>query len=204
MYRSLRIIQLATLFGLGVATSACHSTHLAATWQEPNGVPLRFKQPITVFISNSETFRHQMEDKLASEFPGAVPSYRILGSANLNDGAEVRKRLADAGYDGAIIMRVVNVDQQLTYSPGTYWSGAPYRSFSGYWGSSWGYPYDPGYVNEDVIVSVETQVYSLRDDHMVWAARSETTNPSSVRKLGNSVVKHVVRAMKKDGVMAGQ
>lgn len=204
MYRSIRTFPFAAVAALGIAASACHSTHMAATWQEPAGVPYRFTQPITVFISNSETFRHTMEDKLAAEFPGAVPSYRILGSTNIGDGTEVRKRLAEAGYDGAVIMRVVNVDDRLTYSPGTYWSGVPYRSFSGYWGSSWVYPYDPGFVNDDIIVSIETQVYSLKDDHMVWAARSETTNPSSVRKLGNSVIKHTVRAMKKDGVMIGQ
>ena len=204
MHRA-RTLQIAALCCVTVASSACyHSTKLAATWSDPAGVPLRFQRPITVFVSNSPTFRRTMEDKLAEQFPGAVPSYRILGSTDLNDGVAIRKRLAEAGYDGAVIMRVVNVDEQLVYAPGTYWyNPTPYRSFSGYWGSSWGYPYDPTYIAEDVVVSIETQVYSLRDDRLVWAARSETTNPSSVRKLGKSVIKHVVGKMKQDGVMAG-
>ena len=140
---------------------------------------------------------------MAGKFPNATPSYRVLTTVDSTNGAAIRQQLAGMGFDGAVIMRVVDVTDKLTYVPGSYWYGGPYYSFAGYWGTAWGYPYDPTYIAEDVVVSIETQVYSLKDDHLVWAARSETTNPSSVRKLGKSVIKHVVGQMKKDGVMAG-
>ena len=85
--------------------------------------------------------------------------------------------------------------------PGSYWYATPY-TFTGYWRAAWAYPYDPGYVVQDQIVSVETQVYSLTDDKLIFAARSETTNPASAGKLTDSVIRHITADMKKKGLIA--
>ena len=189
-----------------VLLSGCwHRTQLAATWRDPSASPMHFQHPIAIFVSKSETFRRTMEDKMASKFMNGVPSYRVLASTDVEDGAAIRKQLASAGYDGAIIMRVANVDQRVvSYTTGRYWSGAPYYSFAGYWGSAWGYPYDPGYVETDMIVSIETQLYSLTSDKLVWAARSETTDPSSVGKLGDSVMRHVMKELEKERLVGAK
>ncbi len=187
----------------GLAVSGCHSTQLAATWHEPSAQPMTFQHVVTVFATSDVTYRRVMEDKMAAQFPNGAPSYRVLGSTDVTDANAVREKLSKSGYDGAMIMRVVKVDQAANYVAGSYWNGAPYTTFSGYWGSAWGYPYDPGYYAPDIIVSIETQVYSLKgDDKLVWAARSETTNPESVNKLGDSVLRHVMKAMRKQGIVA--
>jgi hypothetical protein len=49
---------------------------------------------------------------------------------------------------------------------------------------------------------METQIYSLANDKLVWAARSETTNPSSVNKLGDSVLRHVMHELEKENLIA--
>ena len=201
-----RLSRVAVLAGCTLLSAACyHSTELAATWHEPNPKPLHFRKMIVVFVTKSETFRRTMEDKLADQFPNAVQSYKVLKTTDVSDvadGAKIRQQLAREGFDGALLMRVVNVDQRLTYTPGTYWYGPPYYTFAGYWGTAWGYPYDPGYVNEDVIVSIETQIYSLQNDKLIWAGRSETTNPRSVSRLGDSVIKHVKKKLEKQGFLA--
>lgn len=182
------------------ALAGCyHSTEMAATWRAPEARPIRFQRPIAVFATNDETLRRTVEDEIVASVPRAEPSYKLLKVADLGD-AEIREQLAQRGFDGAIIMRVVNVEKRLAYVPGTYWYPSPYP-FNGYWRSSWLAPYDPGgYVAEDQVVSIETQIYALASDQLIWAGRSETTNPSSVRKLGRSVVKHVMHALEKDGL----
>jgi len=185
--------------------SACyHSTRLAATWRDPNSGPLHFRQPVVVFVAKSETFRRTMEDKLAAQFPNASPSYKVIRDNDVGDGTKILSELDEAGFDGAVIMRVANVDQRITYTPGAYWygGGAPYYSFAGYWGTAWGYPYDPGYIQTDQIVSIETQIYSLKNDKLLWAGRSETTDPKSVGKLGDSVIKHIMQELRKEGMVA--
>jgi hypothetical protein len=198
-----RLPPIAAALGAAVALSGCyHSTRLAATWKEPGAGTIHFRQPIVVFVSKDNVFRRVMEDKMASHFANAVPSYRVLTNNDIGDGTKVLHQLDEAGYDGAIIMDVVNVANVVTYTPGTYWYGPPYYSFAGYWGNAWGYPYDPGYVYNNVVVSIETQIYNLRNDKLIWAARSETTDPKSVTKLGDSVLRHVMQELRKEGLVA--
>jgi hypothetical protein len=196
----MRTLRFLPIVAGAVLLSGCwHRTQLAATWRDPAASPTHFQHPIAIFVSKSETFRRTMEDKMAAQFVNGVPSYRILASTDVADGAAIRQQLATAGYDAAIIMRVADVDSRIvSYTTGRYWSGAPYYSFAGYWGSAWGYPYDPGYVDQETIVSIETQLYSLTSDKLVWAARSETTDPSSVGKLGDSVLRHVMKELQKE------
>ena len=201
----MRYAKLLTPLVVGSILSGCyHSTQLAATWRDPGTQRLAFHKPITVFVTKGETLRRTMEDKLAARFPNATPAYRVISSTDDGDnGMAIRQQLASAGYDGAIIMRVVRVDEVPNYVPGTYWGGAPYYSnFGGYWSNAWGYAYDPGYYTEDIIVSIETEIFSLTKDKLLWSARSETTNPRSINKLENSVIKHVFHALEKDGLIS--
>jgi len=193
----------AAVFTAAAALTGCyHATHMAATWSDPSARSLRFQHPITVFVTTSETMRRSVEDRMASKFSNATPAYRVLTTTDSTNGAQVRQQLAGMGFDGAIIMRVVDVTDKLTYVPGSYWYGGPYYSFAGYWGTAWGYPYDPGYVAQDRIVSMETQIYALATDKLVYAARSETTNPRSVNKLIDSVLRHVMEELQKENVVA--
>lgn len=182
-----------------VATASCyHSTQLAATWHEPNPQPIDFKKMVTVFVAKDQAMRRSVEDKLASEFANAVPSYRVLSATpDSADRTEILQRFRREGFDGAIIMRVTNVSLETTYVPGTYWYDSPY-TFGGYWQLAWAYPYDPGYIAADQVVTVETEIYSLTHDKLIFAARSETTNPQSAGHLTNSVIRHVMEQLRKD------
>jgi len=65
---------------------------------------------------------------------------------------------------------VVGRERQVSYEPGVVWVGPHYRRFwGGYWGYGWGTVYEPGYLREDKVVSVETLVYSFEQDELVWA-----------------------------------
>jgi hypothetical protein len=102
-----------------------------------------------------------------------------------------------------VVMRPVAVDKEATYVPGqAYVVPSHYGSMWGYWGTGWGYAYDPGYVKQDQIVSVEGNVYSVADDKLVWASRTKTYNPESVRQLINDIVDVTVAEMKKQKVLA--
>ena len=85
-------------------------------------------------------------------------------------------------------MRPVRVDKEITSDPVTY-SGPLYGGFwGGYFGHGWGYPWGPGLVaggeiHMDTIVTVETLVYELRANKLLWRGQSKTTNPNSVNRV---------------------
>jgi hypothetical protein len=92
----------------------------------------------------------------------------------------------------------VGVEAEQRWVPPTYYGHA-----WGYWG--WAAPvvYDPGYLQTDRIVQVETTLYRVSDARLVWAARSETFNPESAEELIAGVVRAVVQAMHEEALIAG-
>jgi hypothetical protein len=80
------------------------------------------------------------------------------------------------------------------------WSTGYYTSFWGYYGYTWGAVWDPGYLREDRIVTVETLVFSVPRDKLLWAALSETTNPKSMDAFMKDLVTKAAKEMKKEGL----
>jgi hypothetical protein len=183
-----------------LAAGCWRRTEIVATWHEPGSGRLNFNRTVAVFATTDESMRRSVEDELVMKFPNATPSYRIVPNAADVNKETILEQMRTAGFDGAVVMRVTEVKDKVNYYPGTYWG--PGYGFAGYWGSSWAYPYDPGYVSTTQIVTVETNIYNLRDDKLVFATRSETADPSSVGKLIRSVMRHINEELKKNGMMA--
>ena len=72
------------------------------------------------------------------------------------------------------------------------------RDFYGYWGY-WSSAYDPVYYTTDKFYTMETTLYSLPEDKLVWMGRSQTVDPKNANKLADFSVNFAVNNMKKDG-----
>ena len=53
-------------------------------------------------------------------------------------------------------------------------------------------------------MSVETNVYSVAEDKLIWASRTKTYNPESVPKFIDQIVDATVAEMKKQKVIASE
>ena len=77
---------------------------------------------------------------------------------------------------------------------GPYWGG-----YYGYgWGGAWGGGTD---IRTNTIVTVETLVYSLKQNKLIWAGQSTTTNPSLVDSFVRELAEAAAREMKKAGLL---
>ncbi len=183
--------------------SACASTSFTNSWKDPGTTgPVSFDRVVVVFMSGNESVRRIAEDALvARAAPGqAVASYTIISQEETRDTESASAKLRAANFDGAIVMRVISRDQELSYSPGmTYPSH--YRGFYGYYGYGWPTVYEPGYLRSDTVVTVETNVYSVTDDKLLWSGVSETFNPSDVAKAVNDVADAASRELRRQGLL---
>jgi hypothetical protein len=206
MFRAMRSALVATA---AVAAAACASTSFNSTWRNPAAEPGNFKgkKVAALIVSKEEAVRYGAEDALARELTarGAVgiAAYTLIPKELIQDKEKAREFLEKADVAGIVAMRVVGKDKEITQSSGTYWGGPAYATFwgGGYYGWGWGGVYDPGYLRTDTIVTVETLVYSLPQDKLVWAAQSETTNPSKVVPFIQELVRKAAAEMKKQGLI---
>lgn len=191
---------------LAILLTGCASTEFTSTWKAPDAAPLDYagKKVAAIFISPDESTRRAGEDALAREISvrGAigVPGYTVLSTEEARDQARARAQLQEAGFAGVVTMRIAGKEQELRSSPGMYTS-APYTSFSGYSHYGWGAVYEPGYLTTDTIVSVETLVYSLERDALVWGGVSETFNPSDIEDFVVELAHAVAEELEQAGLI---
>ena len=199
----LRLTRLAGLAAIALGAASCASTTMASTWQEPSARPLDpTKKAIAVMLTSNESARRSAEQALVDEINKrgvqGVASYTLLPGDMARDTARARVVLAQQGVDAVFAVRVLGKEQQTTYTPGT----AYYGSTWGYWGHGWGAVYSPGYVSTDQIVTVETLVFSISQNKLVWAGQSKTTNPSNIDSFVQELVHVVGGELRKAGLVA--
>ncbi len=82
-----------------------------------------------------------------------------------------------------------------------------YNGMYGYGGYMGGYRYaapmyyDPGYYTTDKKYLVETNVYSVDPNKLLWAGTTSTMNPTEIDTTTTEIVNAVVDNMKKEGFL---
>jgi hypothetical protein len=56
-------------------------------------------------------------------------------------------------------------------------------------------------MTNDRVVTLESNVYSVSRDELIWSSRSDTVSPDSVNKLMQSMVDATAREMRKQKVI---
>jgi hypothetical protein len=184
------------------------STKFVSTWSNPAGgsIAQAGKRVAAFLLNPDETMRQGPEETLATEMRrrgvDCLAGYTVLPGVLAKDLEKAKAFIKKSGITGAILMRVVGKEEQTSYTPGTAWYAAPYYpTFWGYWNYGWSAVYTPGYLTTDTVVSVETLVYSVEQDALLWAGRSETTNPKDIRKFVKDLVDAAGKQMRKAGLV---
>lgn len=204
--------RLLLLLVLSLTALSCSvaTTKFQSTWKSPDAVPLQLqgRKIVTVFISRDPLLRRHAEDAMAREITArgadAVPAYTFLSDDDVRDRDTARAKAESRGFAAAVVMRVVGSETRYYrhVSPGV-WVTPPYRHFWGaYWGWGWGTVWEPSYLSVDRIVKVETLVYSLERDELVWAAVSRTIDPGRLEAFVGELAFVVSRRMAREGLLA--
>jgi hypothetical protein len=194
---------------LVLVLSACSSTSFVATWKAPDITPIdpRGSRVAAVVMVKNETGRRAAEDRLAHEISSrgaqGIAMYRLMPEPGLVDEGKVRELLESQNVQAVVVMRPIRVERELVATPTTY--GDPF--YRGYWGGyhsyGWGHPYgaEPVDVRSNQIVSIETLLYSLKQNKLLWGGQSKTTNPENVDELVAEVAEEAAKELEYQGVL---
>jgi hypothetical protein len=184
--------------------ASCSSTKITSSWREPDKTVMlnNLSKILVVALFKNETESRKAEDQMASYLNGkGVVSYNYFKSKfdKTNEEA-IRKKIKADGFDGAITMRLVDMEQEKIFIPGDR-SGFPayYYSFSSYYHGSFNYYNNPGYYTTTKIYTVEVNVFSIKEDKIIWTGLTKTTDPKGVKKMTEEITKVVYKRMRKEG-----
>jgi hypothetical protein len=182
-------------------------TKYASIYQNPRAGMIDFsgKKVAAFVIIPDEVFREGREETLAEELRSrgidCVAGYTVLPGPLVKDRAKAKEFLNKAKISGAVLMRLVGDEERVTASAGAWYSQAYYPSFWGYWGYTWSAVYVPGYTWTDRVITLETAIYSIEKDQLLWAGRSESSNPKDIKKFVKDLCNAAGKELRKAGLV---
>ena len=167
---------------LAALASCAGTTQLTSSWADPASANRGFKKIVVVGATPKNATRRMYEDQFAADLQArgvtGVQSYTFAAEGQIDKDAAAAK-LKEMGVDGVIVTRLVDKETVQTYYPPTYSSvAAPapyYGGWYGYYSMGYSYMSSPGYVAEDHVFRIETNLYDLQNDKLVWSGLTEST-----------------------------
>jgi hypothetical protein len=173
-----------------------------AVWKAPDVSRLNFagKKVAALVITDDESLQMSGEEALNRELTArgvnALAAYRIVPREELKSAEKAKGWFERAGVEGVVALKPVRQERERSYTP-AIWSSSYYQTFWGYYGYSWGSVYVPGSSEDTTTVVVETLIFSVPRDQLLWAATSETKNPKQLQSFIKELVSAAANEMKK-------
>ena len=158
-----------------------------------------FQKLLVVALLKDDYTRRVAEDKMAAEVrPRGVVSYNYLPNYTSGfDTGLISNRLKQDGFDGIVIMRLIKMNNYASGSLGNYPSY--YNTWYGYYTTTYPLYNIQGSQQANEIFNIETNVYSLNQDKLVWTGVTTAVNISDKSRMVDKVIETVKQRMKQQG-----
>ena len=192
-----RILALAALLGL---VSGCSTTILGDVRKEPyGGAPLR---NVAVFVLGTDpAVRRYAEEEFVRRLPmntWGIAGDSLVPVAEQGDLEKVRSRLRASRFDGAIVARLTGIDGAPSAKPAPAQGG----SLGDYYASTYKELERPDGSRSFTTVRIQTNVYAVATESLIWSGSSRTFNPDAVRDVAGDVAKAVVEQLQKARILS--
>lgn len=182
-------------------------TSLTSVWSDPDLGDVTLHNIMVIGVSEEANIRRRYEDDMISAMEqrgidGAIPSYSVLPKDEQLEREEIEAIVEENGIDGLLLTRQISVDEKTEYTPGytTYAYPTYYGGFYPYYGYAYGAAHTPGYVTQYDVVTLETSLYRVEDEALLWSARSETTDPTSAQEAIAQITQSLAKEMARSGL----
>ena len=201
------------LLGTAVLLTSCANTKISQSWVEPDNKK-SYNDILIIGIAESEQNRRAYEsyfvEALREKGTEAEASYKLIKSDQKIERNTVVKAIEGMEIDGVIITHMTAVDEETIYRPGMGYSAVGYGAYGygGYGGGMYGYyphvnsyVHSPGYYTTHETYTLETNLYDVVTEELVWSARSRTFSPESVDEVIVDLTKLLIKDLEEKNLI---
>lgn len=181
------------------------------TYRDPDAQPMHVRgaKVVAAVMIKDPKARQRAEDTLAQEITKlggqGVPMYSISAeNVPTKEGESKTRALVEAaGARGLVVMRPVDVN----HATAATLSNSSNDLYGGYWGGYYGIGWADPWVDKapdtrvDIVITVETMVFSLPQNKLVWTGTSQSTNPKNAEKLVHQVAVEGTQELQRQGLL---
>src|SRR5262245_29284334 len=105
------------LTALALLASACSATKVVTAWRAPDERAVRFSKILALAISDDQAFRRTAEKAICEQVQpvDCQPASKVLTPEQMRDVEAAKAAVKSAGFDGAVVFRVVSEREKVTY-----------------------------------------------------------------------------------------
>lgn len=187
------------------------TTKVTGTWKKSDYAGQPMRSILVVGLTGDPTNRLLWEDIMREQLRQAgieaVASLSAFPDDREIDEEEIIKYVTERGMDGVLVTRLLDTHEKKIYhtSPGAGypWVGtySYYGNLGAYYSRSLMMSQAEGYYTSQTVYILETNLYQVKSQELVWNMTSDTFDPNSPHTIVKSVSKKVLSQLKKDGLI---
>jgi len=179
-------------------SASCSTTTMKIVWKNKNYQGEKLKKIFVIGVAENPTMRRVFEDEFAKQLKAhgtnAVSSYSLIPSKELIDRDTVESKMKIVGADAVIVTSLLDRKNRRIYDSNSLgYTRGWYRTYSQYH-EAVQYRESRGDYYEYEVVTLETNLYEIRNGKIIWSGLSEThldSSPSDV--LNEGAVVNVIK-----------
>jgi hypothetical protein len=184
----------------------CTQTKVTSAWVDPEYQGDGIDNVFVVGLSKDGGLRRLFEDEFVTLFQQkgvqATSSYRIIPDEKLRDEKKVAQMVKESDSDAILMTRLIDIRKDTQYIPPDYVYAPPsyyHRGWHGYYNRA--YMVSPGYTVEYETAVLETNLYDLKSDKLIWSARSDAPTDGKVGKHIKDFARSIVNQLAEAGLI---
>ena len=197
-----------------ITSASCNNTQLISSWKAPNQTKSieKYNKILIVGLTGSKDreLRENIENSVAKKLQEkgisvetSTQAYGPTSFRSMNEESAV-KMVNDKGFDGVIVLALLDKKQESSYTPG-YSSSTPYALVRNRWYGNYSVLYDrvynPGYYTTTTDYTLEANLYRTKGDKLLYSAQAKSFDPNSSADLASGFSKALVQDMISKGVI---
>lgn len=197
----IRIIDALVVLSVIFLAACSSATKVVEQWADPefNG---KLKNILVLSLNQSTDSRRVFENGFLLELTNrkiqAKASYTLLPDYESLDKETVKAAIAGSSIDGVIVLRPVKVTKEDRHVQAQS-EGTRYDEFYAYVGEY--RPTYDSYTTLDTVVHLETNLYVVKGEQLIWTGKTETFNPTDVDELIAELAEKVIAQISQAGFM---
>jgi hypothetical protein len=168
--------------GFALLLVACATTDVESVWKDETHTG-RLNKVFVLAVLKEPASRDSVEYGIANILNGdhlrAIPTLDSFPNIDEIDKTLAAEMITEYGIDGVLLVRLVDRRVEKVYSGGpAYYDGFYGNRYRGGWYNYYRGGYNafmaPGYVTENYISTVETAIYDIATEQVLWSMITET------------------------------
>jgi hypothetical protein len=200
----------AVMFALVMAACA-PSSKITSTWKSDKSAGKKYNSVFIAVLTGNTIAKSAIEE----QFDQAFTAYKVSAAKSIDEFPpkfshdsipkdEIMRKVKQKGSQSILTISILKKTTESRYVSGVYSPGMRWGYYNNFWGYySYWYPfvYSPDYyVNEDIYY-METNLYDITSEELVWSAQSQTYDVDNLKNFSKEFARSVVSKMNEDGIL---